>query len=119
MEKPKPTTQERAVFLNKMFTYFKNAVYNSKPAQEYITGRKLDYNKIEIGYNSGQFHHGTRKDETLIKQCLETGLLIDNNIVARTGEPAYNVFGKHCIVFALRNKQSQVTGLYFRSTINE
>jgi DNA primase/DNA-binding MarR family transcriptional regulator len=94
-------------------------VYNSKPAQEYISGRKLDFNKIEIGYNSGQFHHGTRKDETLIKQCLETGLLIDNNIVARTGQPGYNVFGKHCIVFALRDKQSQVTGLYFRSTIND
>ena len=117
--KAETTTQERAVFLNKMFTYFKNAVYNSKPAQEYITGRKLDFNKIEIGYNSGQFHHGTRKDETLIKQCLETGMLIDNNIVARTGQPGYNVFGKHCIVFALRNKQSQVTGLYFRSTIND
>ena len=114
---PKPTTEERAVFLNKMFTYFKNGVYNSKPAQQYIQGRKLEYTKLEIGYNSGQFHHGTRKDETLIKQCLETGLLIDNNIVARTGQPAYNVFGKNCIVFALRNKQNQVTGLYFRSTI--
>ena len=84
-----------------MFTYFKNAVYNSKPAKEYIQSRKLEYTKLEIGYNSGQFHHGTRKDETLIKQCLETGLLIDNNIVARTGQPAYNVFGKYCIVFAL------------------
>ncbi len=116
-EKPEPNQTERAAFLNNMFTYFKNAVYNSKPAQEYINGRKLDFKKIEIGYNSGQFHHGTRKDETLIKQCLEAGLLIDNNIVARTGQPAYNVFGKSCIVFALRNKQNQVTGLYFRSTI--
>ena len=114
---PEPTTEDRTVFLNKMFIYFKNAVSNSKPAKEYITGRKLDYNKLEIGFNSGQFHHGTRKDETLIKRCLETGLLIDNNIVSRTGQPAYNVFGKSCIVFALRNKQNQVTGLYFRSTI--
>lgn len=118
-ENPKPTPEERAVFLNKMFTYFKNAVYNSKPAQDYITGRKLDFTKLDIGYNSGQFHHGARKDETLINQCLQHGLLIDKNIKARTGEPAYNVFGKTCIVFALRNKQNQVTGLYFRSTIND
>ena len=118
-DQPDPNPEERAVFLNKMFTYFKNGVYNSKPAQQYIQGRKLDHTKLEIGYNSGQFHHGTRKDETLIKQCLEAGLLIDNNIVARTGQPGYNVFGKHCIVFALRNKQNQVTGLYFRSTIND
>jgi len=118
-DKLEPSDEERATFLNNMFTYFKNAVYNSKPAKEYIQSRKLDHTKLEIGYNSGQFHHGTRKDETLIKQCLETGLLIDNNIVARTGQPAYNVFGKNCIVFALRNKQNQVTGLYFRSTIND
>jgi DNA primase len=117
-ENPKPTPEEKVVFLNKMFTYFKNAVYNSKPAQEYIQGRKLDFTKTEVGYNSGQFHHGARKDETLITQCLQLGLLNDNNIKARTGEPAYNVFGKTCIVFALRNKQNQVTGLYFRSTIN-
>lgn len=118
-ENPKPTPEEKAVFLNKMFTYFKNAVYNSKPAQEYIQGRKLDFTKLDIGYNSGQFHHGARKDETLINQCLQLGLLNDNNIKARTGEPAYNVFGKTCIVFALRNKQNHVTGLYFRSTIND
>ena len=118
-DKPTPTTEERAAFLNKMFTYFKNAVYNSKPAQEYIQSRKLDYTKLDIGYNSGQFHHGARKDETLINQCLQLGLLNDNNIKARTGEPAYNVFGKTCIVFALRNKQNHVTGLYFRSTLND
>jgi DNA primase len=117
-EKPEPNPTERAAFLNKMFTYFKNAVYNSKPAQDYITGRKLDYTKLDIGYNSGQFHHGARKDETLINQCLQHGLLIDNNLIARTGEPAYNVFGKNCITFALRDKANNITGLYFRSTIN-
>jgi DNA primase len=117
-EKPEPYPTDRAAFLNKMFTYFKNAIYNSKPTQEYIQSRKLDYTKLDIGYNSGQFHHGARKDETLINQCLQLGLLNDNNIKARTGEPAYSVFGKCCIVFALRNKQNHVTGLYFRSTIN-
>ena len=118
-ENPNPTPEEKAAFLNKMFTYFKNAVSNSKPAQQYITGRKLDYTKLEIGYNSGQFHHGTRKDETLINQCLQHGLLIDNNLIASTGEPAYNVFGKCCIVFALKDKANNITGLYFRSTIND
>jgi len=117
-ESLQPTPEERAAFLNKMFTYFKNAVYNSKPAQEYLQSRKLDFVKTEVGYNSGQFHHGARKDETLINRCLQLGLLNDNNLKSRTGEPAYNVFGKCCIVFALRNKQNQVTGLYFRSTLN-
>lgn len=86
-ENPKPTPEEKAAFLNKMFIYFKNAVYNSKPAQDYITGRKLDFTKLDIGYNSGQFHHGARKDEALIHSCLKYGLLLDKGHVNNcTGE---------------------------------
>lgn len=48
-----PLTRE--AFLTKMFTYFKNAVYNAKTAQGYITGRSLDFDAIEIGYNAAQF----------------------------------------------------------------
>ncbi len=108
----------KEAFLNNMFTYFKNAVHNSKPAQEYIGTRTLDFSKQEIGYNAGQFHHGTRKDETLIGQCLQYGLLIDAGLTSKTGDKAYKVFGKSCIVFALRNKRNKVTGLYFRSITN-
>jgi len=118
-EKPKSENPDKSATLNKMFTYFKNAIYNSKPAQDYLQSRKLDFTKIEVGYNSGQFHHGTRKDETLIQQCLEAGLLSESAYPARTGEPGYSVFGKWCIVFALRNEQNQVTGMYFRSAIND
>jgi DNA primase catalytic core len=113
------TDLTREQFLSNMFQYFKNAISNSKPAKEYLESRNLDFKKIEVGYNGGQFHHGTRKEETLINQCLEYGLLIDKNILGRTGEKAYNVFGKWGIVFALRNKENQVTGLYFRSTLDK
>jgi len=116
---PAPVKPDKSATLNKMFTYFKNAIYNSKPAQDYLQSRKLDFTRIEVGYNSGQFHHGTRKDETLIKQCLEAGLLSESAYPGRTGEPAYSVFGKWCIVFALRNERNQVTGMYFRSAIND
>ena len=109
----------REQFLTNMFQYFKNGVSNSKPAKEYLQSRNLDNKKIEVGYNGGQFHHGTRKDETLINQCLEYGLLIDKGNKGRTGEQAYNVFGKWCIVFALKNRENQVASLYFRSTLNE
>jgi DNA primase len=109
----------REMFLQKMFTYFKNAVHNSPQAKQYIQSRTLDFTKLEIGYNAAQFHHGTRKDETLIQQCLQYGLLIDAGLTSKTGDKAYKVFGKGCIVFALKNKANQVTGLYFRSTANE
>lgn len=110
---------ERAMFLERMFTYFKNAVHNSPPAQEYLQKRGLDFKQIEVGYNAGQFHHGTRKDETLIKECLEYGLLLDLGLKARTGDIAYKPFGKWCICFALRNKENEITSLYFRSTLND
>ena len=113
----KPTISKEQ-FLQNMFTYFRNAVHNSKPAQEYIKQRNLDSSKIEVGYNTGQFHHGTRKEEVLIQQCLQYGLLSNNDRLGRTGEASYKPFAKLCIVFGLRNKASQLTGLYFRSTIN-
>ena len=106
-------------FLGNMLTYFKNAITNSKPAKEYLEKRNLNNSILEIGYNSGQFHHGERKTEELINQCLEYGLLIDKNITARTGEKAFGVFGKWCICFALRNRKNEVTGLYFRSILND
>lgn len=109
----------RSAVLMKMFTYFKNAVLNSPQAKEYIKQRHLDHEKMEIGYNSGQFHHGTRRDEDLIKSCIKYGLLLDLNTKGRTGEAAYSPFGKWGIVFALRNQVNQIVGLYFRSTLSE
>jgi DNA primase len=114
-------TLSREAFLGNMFTYFKNAVYNSKSAIEYLNGRTLDRYVIEAGYNSAQFHHGKRKEETLINNCLKYGLLRETSVInARSkDDKAYNVFGKYCIVFALRNRENQVSSLYFRSTIND
>ncbi len=111
-------TFNRTQLLTNLFTYFKNGVHNSKPAQEYIKSRNLDYTKLEIGYNTGQFHHGARKDETLINNCIQAGLLSDTQRLSRTGDTAYKPFAKYCIVFALRNRTNQITGLYFRSTVN-
>jgi DNA primase len=114
-----PTAElTRIAVLTKMFTYFKNAIHNSKPAQKYLQGRCLDNQKTEVGYNSGQFHHGTRKDEALINSCLKYGLLLDLGTKSRTGNPAYKPFGKWGLVFALKNCHGQTVSLYFRSTLD-
>ena len=110
-------TISRQQFLHNLFTYFKNAIHNSKPAQEYLQNRCLDFKKTEVGYNAGQFHHGTRKDEAMIDQCLQYGFLLDAGLTARTGDTAYKPFGKWCICFALRNQQNEIVSLYFRSTL--
>ncbi len=110
---------DREQFLGNMFTYFKNAVHNSKPAQDYLRGRSLDPVQIEVGYNTAQFHHGARKDDTLINNCVAVGLLSPWGTNAREGGQAYKPFGKYCIVFGLRNAAHQVVSLYFRSTVND
>lgn len=106
----------KAAILTKMFSVFKNTLDSSKPARDYLTNRSLDFTKTEAGYNDGDFFQGVRK-EALIKSCLQAGLLTETT--SKGKDKAYRVFGKWCVVFALRNKQSQVTGLYFRSTVND
>jgi DNA primase len=119
LPKPSQTEATRESFLEKMFTYFRNAVHNSKPAQEYLRQRGLDPLKMEVGYNTAQFHHGARKDEALIQHCVAVGLLSPWGTNTREGGQAYKPFAKYCIVFALRNAHHQVSGLYFRSTLND
>jgi DNA primase len=116
---PAITLNNREQFLGNMFTYFKNAVHNSRPAQDYLKRRCLDPLKIEVGYNTAQFHHGERKEEALISNCVAVGLLSPWGTNTREGGQAYKPFGKYAIVFALRSETSQVTGLYFRSTVND
>lgn len=108
----------REQFLQNMFTYFRNAVSSSKPARDYLQSRAINPVKTEVGYNTAQFHHGARRDEVLINNCIATGLLSPWGTNTRQGGQAFKPFAKYCIVFALRNKAAQVTGLYFRSTEN-
>lgn len=115
-----PTTnnQERTVFLEKMFLSFRKGLLSSPPAKEYCNSRNLDFDKLEVGFNSGQFHHGARKDEKLINDCLEIGLLTTAGTNSRTGGQAYKPFGNKSILFPLKNKENQIVSFYFRSTIN-
>jgi DNA primase len=119
VENKKITQIVQTDFIEKMFSSFRNGLNSSNPAKDYCKHRNLDTTKLEIGFNSGQFHHGERKSEELINNCLAIGLLLDKGLKSATGEKAYNVFGKYGIVFALKNKENQIVSLYFRSTTNE
>ena len=112
-----PIDNTRTELLTKLFHYFQNALPNSKPAKDYLSTRHLNHQKTEVGYNSGQFHHGKRKDQNLINACLKYGILLDTGAKSRTGGRAYKPFGKWCIVFPLRDKNHQIISLYFRSTL--
>ncbi len=114
-----PTNQaERTAFLTKMFLSFRKGLLSSNPAKDYCHGRALDYELLEIGFNGGQFHHGTRKEEKLINDCLQYGLLTMAGTNSRTGGQAYKTFGNKGIVFPLKNKANEIVSLYFRSIID-
>jgi DNA primase len=117
--KSETTAIEPTDFLEKMFQSFRKGIFNSPPAKEYCKHRNLNVETLQIGFNGGQFHHGIRRDETLINNCLAVGLLLDRGLISKTGEKAYNVFGNKSIVFPLKNCHVQTVSLYFRSTINE
>ncbi|MCB0371166.1 MAG: toprim domain-containing protein, partial [Bdellovibrionales bacterium] len=119
----KDNQSSASTFLTSIFQYFSNAINSSKPAKEYLASRALDLNKLvtgdsPVGYNSGQFHHGARRDEQLISQALEVGLLIDKNLVSKTGNKAYGVFGNKSLVFPLKNERGDIVSFYFRSILS-
>ncbi|AZI41153.1 CHC2 zinc finger domain-containing protein [Epilithonimonas vandammei] len=110
--------ERSALFLENTFSYFRKALYCSNPAKEYIEKRNLDNSILEIGYNSGQFHHGERKSEELISNALEVGLLLDKGLINnRTGEKGYSIFANKCIAFPLKNKSGEIVSFYFRAIV--
>jgi DNA primase len=106
---------DRLTTLHKIFTYFKNGVVNSQPAKAYIQKRHLNTDTIDIGFNSGQFHYKQNDAVEAMQEYLNIGLLLELGVMSRFGKPAYKPFGKHCIVFALRDQEKRVVSLYFRS----
>jgi DNA primase len=64
--------------LSKTFTTFKNGLNNVKAVKpkEYLKQRRLDFTKLEVGYNSGQFHRRGKLSEEDMKACISAGLLI-------------------------------------------
>jgi DNA primase catalytic core len=117
-QEPITTAIVNTYFIEKMFLSFRKGLLCSEPAKEYCSSRNLDFDKLEVGFNSGQFHHGTRKDEKLINEALQCGLLTTAGTNSRTGGQAYKPFGNKSILFPLKNKENQIVSFYFRSTIN-
>ena len=105
--------EERILLLTQLFETFERAFLASKPAKDYAESRKLNHKLLQIGYNSGTFHHTVNvnmkkeKQTELLQKYEEIGLLKKFN-------NGHNVFGKGCLVFPLRNEKNQIVSFYFR-----
>jgi DNA primase len=103
--------------LTKVFESFRGGLLRpiSKKAREYASQRGLDIEKLEMGFNSGQYHHRGKLSEEDMKVWIAAGLLIPyNGSVPNGSGTTYTAFAKDCIIFPLKNKQNQVVSIYGR-----
>ena len=116
-KQPKPK-QKYIETLTKYFTYFQNSLNHAvsvKP-KEYLQSRNLNYETLELVYNSGQFHHRGKLTETEKQKCIAAGLLIPyKGSVPNAKGTTYTAFAKDCIIFPLKNKHNQIVSIYGRS----
>ena len=126
-KEPKPTGdkpdrhENHTEILTRIFEGFKNGLNHpvSVKPKEYLKGRNLDHTRLELGYNSGQFHHRGQLGETDKQACINAGLLIPyNGSVPNANGTTYTAFAKDCIIFPLKDKSGNIAGLYGRSITN-
>jgi DNA primase catalytic core len=110
--------KKHQVILSKIYTSFKNGLNNGKAAKpkEYLANRRLDFTKLDVGYNSGQFHHRGKLNETDLQACIKAGLLIPyNGRIPKAKGSTYTPFAKDCVIFPLKNRKDEIVSIYGRS----
>lgn len=108
-----PSSNTKQELLNNLFTSFLTGIRAKKSTQprEWLEKRELSYNDLQIGFNSGQFHH--RKDEQFRQGYVEIGVLKESDApVKEEGMKAYTCFGHYGIVFPLKDEQGEIVNLF-------
>jgi hypothetical protein len=82
--------------VSKVFSYFVNGLKNAqaKKPKEYLQQRLLNAELLELGYNSGQFHHRGKLSEEDKKACIDAGLLIEYKGYTPNGKEKVYTFGE-------------------------
>lgn len=107
------TGNTKQELLKNLFTSFTTGIRAQKSTQprEWLEQRELSHNDLQIGFNSGQFHH--RKDEEFRKGYVDIGVLTESDApVKEEGMKAYTCFGHYGIVFPLLNEQGEIVNLF-------
>jgi DNA primase len=115
IEKPQPKPEEPVkelpglAVMSKIAQDTKANFKRTEQAQAYIKNRKLDADKLEIGYIGRDFAKGWNKP--LQQSGLKLGIL--KQAKENTLTPKFT----YCVVFFTKNEKGQVTGLYARSIV--
>lgn len=104
---------KNSMLLEKLFQSFSTGMRNSKSKQPqaFLNKLKLDYKKLEVGFNSGQFHH--RKDEAFRRPFVEVGILKPSKApVNAPDRKAYTPFGNYAVIFPLRDVANNIVNFF-------
>ena len=114
----RPTKDNHTEILTRIFTYFKNGLNSgiARHPHAYLKSRCLNHGALGLGYNSGQFHHRGKLNEADRQACTDAGLLVPyNGSIPKAKGASFTPFAKDCIIFPLKDKAGNITGLYGRS----
>ena len=117
-EKPQtsPMSQtQRIKLLTELFQSFERSFLSSPTGRKYLESRSIAHQNLEVGFNPGTFHHSVNlpkgQEAQLRKHYQQLGLITPS----KTGN-GYQVFGKGCTVFPLRNAKGKIVSFYYRET---
>jgi hypothetical protein len=99
--------------LTNLFRAFVNGIRSSKAIKpkEWLKERGLSYENLQIGFNSGQFHH--RKSDDYKSTFIEIGVLTPSDAAVKSPElKAYTCFSPYSVVFPLKDESGQIVNLY-------
>ena len=102
---PKQIKASTNLTLEEVFSSYQKGFWQTKSAQAYAATRGLDWQKIAIGYNSGQLQHG--KSTEFVEDMFALGLLV-GTLEAR------RIWAKQCIIFPLKDSSGRICSLYGR-----
>lgn len=99
--------------LEELFNSFRNGIFaaKSEKPRQFLDEIGLNHQYLEVGFNSGQFHH--RKSDEFKAPFIELGMLIPSDAPVR--EPnmkGYSSFGDYGLIFPLKDKDGNIVNFY-------
>lgn len=97
--------------LEQLYKTFETGIRTALKPKQYLKEIGLDFQHLQIGYNSGQFHHG--KPEELKVHYENLGMLKQSNTpIKKNASSAYTVFGSRGLVFPLKDSDGIIINYF-------
>lgn len=106
-------SSDKGEALKNLYYSFLTGINNFKATapREFLDNIGLDYQKLHLGFNSGQFHH--RKSDEFKAPYIELGVLKVSDAPTREKDMVgYKVFGDYGVIFPLKDEADSIVNMY-------